>query len=277
MIISVFNGSQGHISDEVMQGAIRAINIQIERDFEPYWSFGATLRLEGHTHRKGGDPDKPHYDPLDMRGDAVIYVMDRMPPDFQGVHDRNFRGVPWGLVGLDVSDELKEEWTITLSHEALELVGDPQANLLVQGPHPEEPVRDVFHWFEMCDAVQDQKYRIDGVAVSDFVLPLYFTPDAERGGRNNFLGEVDGRPPLQSFGVAQGGYVGFFDPIAGKDDQFFAKRDKRAAERSAAKANAHMGRRIRRAERSLKRNIAAAAIAANRRTGKRAEVSTGTP
>jgi hypothetical protein len=266
MIISIFNGSNGRISDELMQRAIRAINIQVERDFEPYWSFGATLRLEGHTQRGRGHPHAKHYDPLDMRGDALIYVMDHMPEGYEGVHDKNFRGVPWGVVGLDVSDTLQEEWSVTLSHEALELIGDPQANLLVQGPHPEHPSRDVFHWFEMCDAVQDQEYKIGDVAVSDFVLPLYFTPGAEPGGRNNFLGSIEGHAPLASFGVAHGGYIGFFDPHLGKDTEYYAPDDARAKARSAAKAKAHMGRRFRRAHRSRSRNLAAAAIAAHRDT-----------
>lgn len=47
MIISVINHTNGQLSDEQVQGAIRAINRQIKEDFEPYWSLGATLRLEG--------------------------------------------------------------------------------------------------------------------------------------------------------------------------------------------------------------------------------------
>ena len=34
---------------------------------------------------------------------------------------------------LELSKKLEEEWTVTLSHEALELIGDPEANLLAQG------------------------------------------------------------------------------------------------------------------------------------------------
>lgn len=53
MIISVFNLSRGAITDLGMQKVIRAINTQIEFGFEPYFSFGATLRLEGPTsHRQ---------------------------------------------------------------------------------------------------------------------------------------------------------------------------------------------------------------------------------
>jgi len=40
-------------------------------------------------------------------------------------------------------------------------VGDPELNMLVKGPHPEEE-RDVYHWFEMCDAVQDEATRLTG-------------------------------------------------------------------------------------------------------------------
>ena len=45
MIISIINHTNGQISDEEVQTAIRGINIQIKQDFEPYWSLGATLRL----------------------------------------------------------------------------------------------------------------------------------------------------------------------------------------------------------------------------------------
>ena len=81
-----------------------------------------------------------------------------------------------------MAKKLDGDWSITLSHEALELVGDPELNMLVKGPHPEEE-RDVHHWFEMCDAVQDESYPIDGIKVSNFLLPLYFTSSDERGGR----------------------------------------------------------------------------------------------
>src|SRR5207244_13483369 len=64
------------------------------------------------------------------------------------------------------------------------------------------------HWYEMCDAVQDESYEIDGVAVSNFVLPLYFTGGNEKGGRNDFLGKTHlaGRcPPSASTPAATSG------------------------------------------------------------------------
>ena len=166
MIISVINLSNGAVPDADLQCAIRAINRQIREDFEPYWGFGARLRLEGKSGSK-----KRGFDAADMRGDAVLYLHDvARIRDAEGYHDKNFSGIPYGFVFLELSKKLKEDWTITLSHEALELLADPEANLLVQGPHPSEPKRKVFHWFEMCDAVQDESYVLDGVRVSNFII-----------------------------------------------------------------------------------------------------------
>ena len=67
MIISIINHTNGQVSDEELQFAIRAINRQIAEDFEPYWSLGAELRLEGKSGKK---PQKQSIS--DMRGDAVI-------------------------------------------------------------------------------------------------------------------------------------------------------------------------------------------------------------
>jgi len=241
MIISVINMSNGAVPDADLQSAIRAVNRQIREDFEPYWGFGAQLRLEGKSGAK-----KRGFDPADMRGDAVLYLRDvARIRDAEGYHDRNFSGIPFGFVFLEISKKLKEDWTITLSHEALELLADPEANLLVQGPHPDpkQKKRPVFHWFEMCDAVQDESYALDGVRVSNFILPLYFTSSEERGGRNDFLGTVVDGKTLQSFSVNPGGYVGFFDPRAGKNggDETF-ERDARAAERLRVKQQLKTGR-----------------------------------
>ncbi len=238
MIISIVNHCSDTITDEALQQAVRAINRQIAEDFEPYWSFGATLRLEG---RAGAQPDKQGL--ADMRDDAVIYLWDQVDVEGAlGYHDRNHRGIPYGFVFPKLSRQLGESWTVTLSHEALELLGDAQANLLVQGPHPEKPSRTVFHWFEMCDAVQGDVYQVDGVDVSNFVLPLYFTPDSEEGGRNDFLGRATKGRTLASFGVNPGGYIGFFDPSTGKHVTWSPKGDKRAAKRIALKRKAGAGR-----------------------------------
>lgn len=239
MIISVINHTNGKIKDEEVQRVIRAINRQIKEDFEPYWSLGATLRLEG---KSASAPDKN--DLADMRGDAVLYLWDKVDVDGAlGYHDTNNAGIPYGFVFTELSKQLGESWTVTFSHEALELIADPEVNLLAMGPHPGDPNRIVFHWYEMCDAVQSDTYKVDGVEVSNFVLPLYFTSSEEAGGRNDFLGRVHNGKTLRSFGINPGGYVGFFDPKINDHDTFARKGDRRAAQVIKVKGRAQAARR----------------------------------
>lgn len=237
MIISVVSRSKT-IKDEKILEVIRAINRQIKEDFEPYWSFGAQLRLEGVV---GSQVDKQQLS--EMRGDAILYISDKADvADALGYHEANFRGIPYGFVFKELCDKLKENWTVTLSHEALELIGDAQGNLLVQGPHPSIPNKEVFHWFEMCDAVQSQTYMIDEVEVSNFVLPLYFTPEEQEGSRNDFLGKIVKGKSLSSFGVSPGGYIGYYDPQSRTHETYSAPEDKKAQERIRIKNANKVGR-----------------------------------
>lgn len=237
MIISVINCSKT-LTDEQVLGAIRAINRQIAEDFEPYWSFGATLRLEGAV---GDVPDKQKLQ--EMRGDAILYLWDKADvADALGYHESNNRGIPYGFIFTTLCKQLKESWTVTLSHEALELIGDAQGNLLVQGPHPENPEQEVFHWFEMCDAVQAQSYFIDDVEVANFVLPLYFTVGEQEGGRNDFLGRTVKGKGLRSFGVSPGGYIGYYDPRTRSHESYAAPDDQQAQQRIKIKGASKVGR-----------------------------------
>jgi hypothetical protein len=242
MLISVVNHTDGTLTDADVQNAIRAINAQIAHDYKPYWHISAELRLEGSI---GKDPDEKALP--ELRGDAVIYLWnDTNVDDALGYHETNAAGVPFGFIFTELSAEMHEPWSVTLSHEALELIGDPEVNLLVTGPHPADPNKEVFHWYEMCDAVQDERYTIDGVGVSNFLLPLYFTTGAEAGGRNDFLGARKGRKALKSFGIAPGGYIGFYNPDTKMHETYALQGDKRAKERARIKAKASLTRRAKR-------------------------------
>jgi hypothetical protein len=245
MIISVINHADKQLSDAEVQQTLRAVNRQIAEDFLPYWSVGAMLRLEGKSTSHPQTVDLP-----DMRGDAVLYLWDKTNvDDALGYHEQNNRGIPFGFVFTELSKALGESWTATLSHEALELIADPDVNLLVQGPHPSQRGKSVFYWYEMCDAVQDETYEVDGVEVSNFLLPLYFTGSEEGGCRNDFLGHAHPTGPkgekrtLVSFGMNPGGYLGFFNPATGKHQTVSLPGDKRAARRLAAKQRFGAGRR----------------------------------
>jgi hypothetical protein len=251
MIISVINHTRD-IADEEVHAALRSINRQIEFDFKPYWSKAATLRLEGRSGKRVNRETLS-----DMRGDAVLYLWDEVDvDDALGYHEKNHRGIPFSFVFSKLAADMGESWSTTLSHEAIELIGDPEVNLLVQGPHPETG-KDVFHWYELCDAVQAESYKIDEVDVSNFVLPLYFTSTEERAGRNDFLGRRgrDGKT-LESFKVKEGGYIGFFNPEKGVHETFAMSDDHTAEKRREVKLRLERARRAgRHKEKLLSREL----------------------
>jgi hypothetical protein len=237
MRITVVNMSD--MEDESLLPALRAINRQIAEDFSPYWGQHAALRLEGRAAERPAREQPP-----ELRGDAILYLWDEADvPGALGYHDENSIGLPVGFVFTELSEQLGESWTVTLSHEALELIGDANVNKLAAGPHPADPEKTVLHWYEMCDAVQAESYEIDGVALSNFVLPLYLTPGEQVGGRNDFLGRSYDGKTLASFGVNPGGYVGFLDPETNEMETWSAQDDEEAVRRLKIKEKAGMTRR----------------------------------
>ena len=212
MLISVVNRST-KVSDVELQAAVRAVNRQLEEDFFPHWQFGARLRVDS----AGRVPTQPeHRIALPVlpgrRGDAVIYIVDKATMSgAEGYHDGNNEDVPFGFVFLDACGDGADCWTVALSHEAIELVGDPLNNLMVQGPHPGNRSHFVFHEFELCDAVSGEYYEIDGIKVQNFLLPGWFSRKEVEGGRNDFMGRVEPGASLRRFTVAPGGYLMFWD------------------------------------------------------------------
>lgn len=96
----------------------------------------------------------------------------------------------------------------TLSHEAAEVSGDPNCNRW----------RDTGRGFvvaeELSDPVEADIYEIDGVAVSNFVLPEWFDPIVSSGERFDYLGRCK-RP----FSMTHGGYW-VQAPIGAEQDRF---------------------------------------------------------
>ena len=197
--ISVVNFSAA--AEDEVQRAVRAVNRQIVEDFLPIWGAGRTLRLyapsfdAARTRHVAEEP---------IPGDGVLYLVNEASlAGALGYHDTNAAALPVGFVFvLDPND-----WTVTLSHEALELIVDPNVNLLVPGPDPRKATRTVLHAYEVCDAVERTTYQIDGVTVSNFVTPAYFAAGNNKGTRNDFLGVG-----VSTFGVVPKSHMSFFDP-----------------------------------------------------------------
>ncbi len=200
--IAVINFST-QLDDREVQHAIRAVNRQVVEDFMPIWGAGRLSKLVA-----------PVFDPADIDtlandpvyADGVIYLVDEgLLQGALGFHDLNARDMPFGFVFiLDPND-----WTVTLSHEVLELIVDSTVNLFAPGPDPRDANNLVLHTYEVCDAVERTTYLIDGIAVSNFLTPSYFTIGDAVGTRNDFLGVG-----VDSFGLTQNSHIQFFDLAA---------------------------------------------------------------
>ena len=198
--ISVVNFSDQ--SDSDVQAAIRAVNRQIQEDFAPIWGAVWDLRLHGSS-----------FDPKDIaslveefvQGEAVLYIVEEGHlPGAAGYHAINGREMPYGFVFITDPDD----WTVTLSHEALELIIDPTVNVVVPGPDP-RPEKDdniVLHAYEVCDAVERTSYLIDGVRVSNFITQQWFFAGDAPGTRNDFLGVG-----VPSFDATPNSHLAFLD------------------------------------------------------------------
>ena len=100
-----------------------------------------------------------------------------------------------------------DQLSITLSHELLELLVDPSGTRVIQAPDldPYSGGQQVNYLVEVCDPCVVYSYDIDGVPVSDFVLPSFYDPNAT--GKVDFAGFL--ARPLT---VPLGCYISWLDP-----------------------------------------------------------------
>ena len=217
MRIAIANVSQT-IGETEFRAAVHAVQRQVREDFAPLWGMTASLRVLKINRNAAPDPDA-------KMNDVIMYVGEtgddpQVVKDAVGYHFKNLGGIPYGFVFTDVAAQINEQWTTTLSHEVLELIADPEANLLVLGPHPERPQELVLRPYEVCDPVQGDAYDSDGFQVSNFVTPLYFAEDAHPTLlQTNFL-----NLKLDRFGVRPNGYYSYLDLTQGRYVDVFGNK-----------------------------------------------------
>jgi hypothetical protein len=198
------------IAQKDFRAAVAAIGKQVTQHFKPEWGVGATLKAIAL-------PLGAKKAPIQRDADAIIYLGDSSSDPNTGVkgaygyHDTNNKRIPYGFVYLDICKQSKEVWTSVLSHEVLELLGDPDAILTVSGPRPKHAsgpkpktvAGTVYYDLEICDPTQGDQYKIDEIVVSNFVGKRYFGMSGGSG-KTNHLGL-----PLRPFGVRPNGYLQF--------------------------------------------------------------------
>jgi hypothetical protein len=128
-----------------------------------------------------------------------------------GYHDLTDDGMPLGKVFAGTDLKFGSEWTVTASHELLEMLADPNINLTVFIQRDDSSGR--LYAYEVCDACEADAlgYKINNVLVSDFVFPSWFedfrVPNSTQFDFGSHLTK-----PLE---LAGGGYIGIFDITSG--------------------------------------------------------------
>ena len=108
------------ISDDDVLKVSAALQKQATRDLAPIWDISATV-----DSFKTLDDVPPGYWPMIVMDDIGV-------AGAAGIHeDKN--GQPFALI--TASSDL-DTWALTASHEALEMLVDPQGNRLVAGDSP---------------------------------------------------------------------------------------------------------------------------------------------
>jgi hypothetical protein len=236
MRISIANISS-KVTTAEFSATVHAVGRQVNQDFAPLWGMDADVRGIAMSRNTKPNPE------LSV-SDVILYVgeLDDDPQkvaDAIGYHDLNNKGIPYGFIFTDVAVKVGEKWSTTLSHEVLELLADPDVNLLVVAPHPKNPKGVVLRSYEVCDPVQADSYDIDGIAVSNFVTPLYFARlPSPNTTRTNYL-----NLGLDRFGVRKGGYFSYFDLATKKWSDVYGEG---AEQRNRAKESLGIARRMRR-------------------------------
>jgi hypothetical protein len=170
-----------------------ALQKQVTRDFGPIWSVQATVDAFASL------ADVPlGYWPLIVRDDV------RQKQEAEGVHlDKD--GQPYALI------QAADGWSVTASHECLEMLADPFGERLVAGPAPSgvKGQKRVEFLLEVCDPSEDERfgYTVNDVQVSDFYTPQFMDPVAAQGVRYSFTGAI--KKPRS---ILKNGYISWHNP-----------------------------------------------------------------
>jgi len=174
-----------------------ALSKQVARDFGPIWDIHANI--------------DPFTTLDDVPSDYWPIIITSKVEDAAGFHDDE-HGQPFALV------EFSADWSLTASHECLEMLADPFGRRLRAGNTPKQavklglPDRRVRFLVEVCDPSEGTAfaYHVNGVLVSDFYTPDYFDPTTVSSVRYSFTGAI--KEPRS---ILDDGYISWHDSVTG--------------------------------------------------------------
>jgi hypothetical protein len=178
-----------------------ALDKQVTRDFGPIWGIPATV-----------DPVF-NLDDIPVGYWPIVLVEDIDESNGFGYHADHY-GQPYALVALT------DSWSLSASHECLEMLADPFGDRMVPGPSPKEREGRVSYLVEVCDPPEshERSYTVNDVLVSDFTTPAFYDPVGAPGVRYSFTGAIPG--PRE---VLEGGYISWLNHMNEHIEQFFVR------------------------------------------------------
>lgn len=178
------------LKDAQIQPVVAALQKQVANDFCPAWNIAVPTLVF-----------VPQGQPAPAGAWHLLILDNSDQAGALGYHDVTPEDQPLGKVFAKDDLDAGTSWSVTISHELLEMLADPLINLtsVVQKSARSGRV----YALEDCDAVEDDSfgYKIDDILVSDFVLPSWFVPGSPAPW--DFQKKLSA--PLQ---LLPGGYIG---------------------------------------------------------------------
>ncbi len=183
------------LTDAQLQAVIPALQTQVSRDFAPVWGIDAELIFVPH----GSQPPAHAWWLIILDNSDLASAL--------GYHDLTDQGLPLGKVFAGSDIKMGYQWTVTASHELLELLADPYTSLaaFIQP----DANTGILYAYEVADACEADNlgYSINGVLVSDFVFPTWFESFRQPGSvQFDFCNHIQ-----KPFQLLPGGYIGVFN------------------------------------------------------------------
>jgi hypothetical protein len=182
------------LTDAQIANVVPDLQIQVDRDFAPAWGTRGNLVFV---------PKGAQY-PINA---WVVYILDTSDQaGALGYHDMTNAGMPVSKVFAKDDVKYGLSWTVTVSHEILEMLADPYCSYTVFDQ--QSNTTGMLYALEVCDAIEDDSfgYKINDTLVSDFVYPQWF-----EGFRRANSTRFDHTSVLTApFTLAKGGYIGIF-------------------------------------------------------------------
>jgi hypothetical protein len=153
-----------------------------DRHFQPVWGY--PVKLYNTAEAKPADWQFIYFENADQAGAL-------------GYHELTQNGQPISKIFVKTTLDANELVSVTACHELFEMAIDPIANLWAEAADGKE------YAYEMCDAVEEDTFNVDGIAMSNFLHPAWFEP-FRHPARTKFdhLGLLK-----KPFTMTKGGYV----------------------------------------------------------------------